>query len=163
MNTHLLWQTAGNQDSGMVNSLHAQSKKIQALVEWDEALHGPAGIDACGTYKTWQQLSTHYGSIKQRPKKRNLLIQNRKTLTFPIPVKVKPKTREQLVDVSDLSWPPRLSPTEVMLTLAGYGAFKSSNTGLLHNTLLPWTLQQNFSWQLSLSYSLFPLCCHLQK
>lgn len=45
---------------------------IEALVEWDEALHGPAGIDARGTYKAWQELPTHYGSVKQRPKKRNL-------------------------------------------------------------------------------------------
>lgn len=45
---------------------------VEALVEWDKALHGPAGIDACGTYKAWQQLPTHYGSIKQGPKKRNL-------------------------------------------------------------------------------------------
>lgn len=54
VNTHLSWQTARNQDSRTVNGLHTQSKKIQALVEWDEALHGPAGIDARGTYKAWQ-------------------------------------------------------------------------------------------------------------
>ena len=29
-------------------------KKIQALVEGDEALDGPAGIDAGGTDKAWQ-------------------------------------------------------------------------------------------------------------
>jgi hypothetical protein len=57
-----------------VNQLHIYSKKIQALVEWDEALHSPAGVDACGTYKAWQQLPIHYGSIEQWPKKRNLLI-----------------------------------------------------------------------------------------
>lgn len=45
---------------------------IEALVEWDEALHSPAGVDARGTYKAWQQLPTHYGSIEQRPKKWNL-------------------------------------------------------------------------------------------
>lgn len=45
---------------------------VEALVEWDEALHGPAGVDARGTYEAWQELPTHYGSIKQRPKKWNL-------------------------------------------------------------------------------------------
>ena len=29
-------------------------KKIQALVEGDEALDGPAGVDAGGTDKAWQ-------------------------------------------------------------------------------------------------------------
>lgn len=45
---------------------------IEALVEWDEALHSPAGIDAGGTDEARQQLPTDDGSVKQRPKKRHL-------------------------------------------------------------------------------------------
>lgn len=45
---------------------------IEALIEWDEALHRSAGIDARGTDKAWQQLPTHDRSIEQRPKEWNL-------------------------------------------------------------------------------------------
>lgn len=45
---------------------------VEALIEWDEALHRSAGIDARGTDKAWQQLPTHDRSIEQRPKERNL-------------------------------------------------------------------------------------------
>lgn len=76
----------------MLKSYIFKAKKIQALVEWDEALHSPAGIDARGTYKGWQELPAHYGSIKQRPKKWNLLIQNRKRLHFQKTVEVRAKT-----------------------------------------------------------------------
>lgn len=70
--TYLSWQLSRNLTLGRVNKLHIYSKKIQALIEWDEALHRSAGIDARGTDKAWQQLPTHDGSVEQRPKERNL-------------------------------------------------------------------------------------------
>lgn len=81
--TYLSWKLARNLPLGRVNKLHIYSKKIQALIEWDEALHRSAGIDARGTDKAWQQLPTHDRSIEQRPKEWNLRIQNRKTMLKP--------------------------------------------------------------------------------
>lgn len=70
--TYLSWKLSRKLTLGRVSKLHIYSKKIQALIEWDEALHRSAGIDARGTDKAWQQLPTHDGSIEQRPKERNL-------------------------------------------------------------------------------------------
>lgn len=53
-------------------TLHHQQERIQALVEWDERLDSSAGVDARGTYKAWQKLCSHNGSIKERTKKWHL-------------------------------------------------------------------------------------------
>ena len=48
------------------------SERIQALVESETGFHRSAGIDARGTHQTGQQRSRDDGTIKQRPKERNL-------------------------------------------------------------------------------------------
>lgn len=50
-------------------------QRIQALVERDEGLDGPAGIDARGTDEARQQLRGHDGSVEERTKEWHLCTQ----------------------------------------------------------------------------------------
>lgn len=76
---------------------------VEALIEWDEAFHCSAGVDARGTDKARQQLPTHDGSIKQRPKERNLRNRERekKRRLCSNPARVRAERREPTLDVQD--------------------------------------------------------------
>lgn len=47
-------------------------KRIQALVERQARLDGPAGVDTGGPHQAWQQRPRDDGAVKQRAEERNL-------------------------------------------------------------------------------------------
>lgn len=46
--------------------------RIQALVERQAGLDGPAGVDTGGPHQAWQQRLRDDGAVKQRPEERDL-------------------------------------------------------------------------------------------
>lgn len=131
------------------------SKKIQALIEWDEALHRSAGIDARGTDKAWQQLPTHDGSIEQRPKEWNLGFITEKLCSDPATVRA--DIRELMLYVKRLG----------MNTYTGchseqVESFQVSEHRLSHQAFPRGLSTRSFKWQI-MKFPPTILHCHSQK